>query len=294
MPEAWKTWYSMLKIPAATVVTFSEAADRYCVEVLPTKAPNTQVSYGLSIARLRIAFGDMRLTSIEPLHVYKYMDIMPSPKQANRDKAVLSAILSQCVRWGAIRVNQILGQVKRNPEVPRDRYVTDEELAAFMDCCTEFMKTYVQLKMLTGLRQRVLLDLKRSDWDGKILSTPKHKGGKAVNYHGEGLAEAIQEAIQVRKGRALRGMYIFSTRNGTPYTTSGFAKLWQYAMAKHLKNGGAHFTEHDLRAKVSSDSKSDEEASNRLGHRQVSTTRRIYRRKPTNVSVLKPNKKEKR
>ena len=46
------------------------------------------------------------------------------------------------------------------------------------------------------------------------------------------------------------------------------------------------FQERDLRAKVTSESTSLEEASERLAHASTATTKRIYRRKPAKVKPL--------
>jgi len=46
------------------------------------------------------------------------------------------------------------------------------------------------------------------------------------------------------------------------------------------------FHEHDLRAKVASDSDTLQEASDRLAHSSTQTTKDIYRRKPTKVQPL--------
>lgn len=78
-----------------------------------------------------------------------------------------------------------------------------------------------------------------------------------------------------------------ANRWGQGYTSDGFQSLWQYAMAKHVEAGGERFTEHDLRAKVGSDSEDLAQAQARLGHMDAKTTCRVYRTKPTRVKVLK-------
>jgi integrase len=79
---------------------------------------------------------------------------------------------------------------------------------------------------------------------------------------------------------------LFCTRDGKPYideqgTTSGFDSVWQRFMKKALAetNLEERFTEHDLRAKVASDSKDSEQARKRMGHTSSAVTERVYRRK---------------
>ncbi len=57
-------------------------------------------------------------------------------------------------------------------------------------------------------------------------------------------------------------------------------------MEKFIEDGGSRFTDHDLRAKVASDSESLSAAQSRLGHQSAQLTNRVYRRKPAQVSVL--------
>lgn len=64
-----------------------------------------------------------------------------------------------------------------------------------------------------------------------------------------------------------------------PTAESGATKALQ-ALAVGAKEAPAHFTEHDLRAKVGSDAESLERAQQLLTHASASTTKRIYRRKP--------------
>lgn len=59
-------------------------------------------------------------------------------------------------------------------------------------------------------------------------------------------------------------------------------------MRRALKKGLAErFTFHDLRAKSASDSDSDQEAADRLGHGDVRITRRVYRRLPKRAKPLR-------
>ena len=212
------------------------------------------------------------------------MDKRPATA-GNRDKAVLSAVITACVRWGVLDRN-LVREVQRNKESPRDHYVTDTEVDAFLKHCGLMLTAYVELKLLTGLRQGQILALKLSDWDGERLTVPGAKSGRTVVYSGDGLKEALEAAFAIRKGRALRSLYIFSTRSGQPYSGDGFRSIWQRVMKKFIEDGGSRFTDHDLRAKVASDSESLSAAQSRLGHQSAQLTNRVYRRKPAQMSVL--------
>lgn len=283
--EAFALWYARTAAPRDSARTIGELIDAYRAEELPNKAPRTQTDYLKALDRLLRVFGHMPPKALLPRHVYQYMAKRPKVA-ANREKAVLSSLMTFAVKQGAVDRN-LVREVRRNPEAPRDRYVSDTEIEVFLGLCSPLLKAYVDLKLLTGARQGQLLRLTLSDWDGEQLVINKAKGGRSIAYRGPGLAEAIEACLLVRRGRRMRSIYLFSTRSATPYTGDGFRALWQYAMTKYLASGGIRFTEHDLRAKVASDSESLSAAQARMGHQASGTTNRVYRRKPATVSVLR-------
>jgi integrase len=288
-PEAWKTWFEMMdEVEEGVPKTIGQAMDRYIIEVLPDKAQRTQEDYMKAIGRLRPVFGHMPPKALKPRHVYKYMDKRPATR-ANREKSTLSAIMSECVRWGAVDRN-LVREVRRNEEKPRDRYVEDAELKGFKKHATPMILAYLEIRMLTGLRQGQILDLQRSAWDGKRLKAPGAKGGKTVIYEGPGLAGAVNGLLKLSRKGSL-SMYLLSSRNGTRYTSDGFRSIWHRCMKKYCEAGGERFTENDLRAKVASDSRDLSTAAGRLGHQDERTTNRVYRRKPATVSVLRSDEK---
>ena len=117
-------------------------------------------------------------------------------------------------------------------------------------------------------------------------------------YSGGALADAVNACFALNAGeRAIGSLYLIAGRRGASYSQDGFRAIWQRAMRKFttpeideagrvIREGGPRFTEHDLRAKVASDSESLEAASKRLGHQQQSTTKRSYIRRPVTVQVL--------
>lgn len=89
------------------------------------------------------------------------------------------------------------------------------------------------------------------------------------------------------------GRLPFHTNRGQPYikenaTADGFDSIWQRFMKKALEKTALkeRFTEHDLRAKVASDTES-EHARQLLGHATQEITERIYRRK---ANLVKPTR----
>jgi integrase len=88
-------------------------------------------------------------------------------------------------------------------------------------------------------------------------------------------------------------IWLSHTNRGQPYlkpngTANGFDSIWQRFMAKALKetNLKERFTEHDLRAKVASETGS-EHAKQMLGHSSSEITNRVYRSK---AELIRPAK----
>jgi integrase len=106
----------------------------------------------------------MHPVDIKPVMIRKFLT-MRARVAGNRDKAVLSTILTHCVEWGIIERN-LAREVKRKNEKPRDRCVTDSELSLFKQRCNKMLLAYVELKTLTGLRQGQILGMRRNVWDG--------------------------------------------------------------------------------------------------------------------------------
>jgi integrase len=88
--------------------------------------------------------------------------------------------------------------------------------------------------------------------------------------------------------RPVKGLYLFNTNKGQPYTGSRFASIWQRKMRAALKEKiiSERFREHDLRAKTASDT-GLQHASELLAHGDKKITERHYMRKPKNVLPLR-------
>lgn len=273
------------------VRTMAQLLDKYQFEVVPQKKPATQKSNIISIKRLRMVFGDNDIDQIKASHAIQYRDAVTASSgriSANHDLSVLSHVFSKAIEWGFIENSQhpLRGLRIKNSKKPRNRYVTDDEISQALTVASDFLRCYIELKGLTGLRKADLLSIKLSDIkpDG-ITVTPR----KTENTTGTSKTipltpevDAAIKAIVSLRGK-VAGMYLFCTRRGKPYigedgTTSGFDSIWQRFMAKVVELGIERFTEHDLRAKVASDA-TPEHAQQLMDHSSSEITERVYRRK---------------
>lgn len=286
-PEAFRAYYARIDSVDSVPRTIAAAMDLYAAsERFKRLKLKTQKEYLKVLAGpLRQVFGPTQPGDFLPTYGYQYLRGRPAVA-GNREWAVMINVMDLCVERGGI-VRNLAREVRKNTEKKRDRYVTDAELVAFLDHASTRIKAYVRLKLLTGLRQGQLLGLRLSDWRDGELHTPGAKGGRANVYHGEGLAEAVREVVTTHHGERIRSLYLFAPRQGGQYTSDGFRAIWQRAMTRYVASGGLRFTEHDLRAKVASDSENIQDAQARLGHTDASITRRVYVRKPQSVEVLK-------
>lgn len=304
LPEAYKEWAKRLEY-VSKAGTIGELLDRYALEVVPTKAACTQVGNASHIKRLRAVFGHMPLSSIEPKDVYKYADKRNSKVNARQEIGVLSHAYTKAVQWGYINRHPFKGEVRLAGEKPRTRYVEDSEIIACLALdpfrkkgSISAIQAYIRLKLLTGLRQGDLLRLSESMlMEDGIHVTPRKtraSSGKRTIYEWtEELRAAVKMAQDARPNR--KSEYLFCNRRGECYVDEengrayGWSSMWQRFMARVLEETEVkeRFTEHDLRAKTSSDAESVEHARALLSHVNSNITTRIYRRKPEKVKPLR-------
>ena len=159
----------------------------------------------------------------------------------------------------------------------------DEELDGFLIHAIPMIRAYVQLRILTGLRQGQLLALKRSNWDGEQLTVPGAKAGHTVVYSDPGLAEAISAGSM----SAARFDRLFSEqpRRLAPHPLRVQFDL--VALHEEVRRGPGRSLRRERSARqVASDSHDLASASARLDHLSEQTTNRVYRRKPVETQVL--------
>ena len=283
--EAFATWYRLIErtpVPRTIreAIGMYKATDRFA-----KLSANTQRDYVRTLNNIEAVFGDVAPDHVLAPDVGRYLDTRP-PVTANRERSVFSTVMRLCVRRGATNHN-VIGDLERNAEQPRDRYVDDVELDRFYQgYCTYELRARIDVLILTGARAGQIRQLTRFDWDGEGLKVPRAKGGRAVRYRGPNLQRVIEEMLEVRKGRRKNSEFLFPNRNGDMYTADGWRTIWQRAMAKYVADGFERFQERDIRAKVASDSDSLLDANERLGHQSTTTTKRVYMRGTQNVTEL--------
>ncbi|MGH8562758.1 MAG: tyrosine-type recombinase/integrase [Gammaproteobacteria bacterium] len=223
--------------------TVNDALSRYEREVLPGKAAETQRHYRGYIGRLREVFGDSHLSSVRTSHVAQYLDRRSAKISGNGEIACLSSVFKSAIRWGWCDDNPCRG-APRNPKGRRYRLPSDAELAAIRVAASEQLRCMVDLVLLIGLRKGDLLKIRLPDLkaQGLRVEIEKVPGAVAVFKWSEGLREVIDRARSLR--RRVGSLYLFATRRGQRYGTSGFDSIWRRTLKRARVEG---LTFHDLR-----------------------------------------------
>ena len=313
--EAYQTWHEKVEpAQAKSINKVCDLMDRYELEVVTQKAPNTQRSNKSSIQRLRGVFGDMLPDDVKPSMAYQYFDKVQGKHglvTARHDIAVLRHAFTKAVEWGVIDRNPLIQQLRLKSVKPRTRDIQDWEIQAALSVPVPVHpkaargvllgQNYIRFTLMTGARRGDILSIMLSDIkeDGIHITLNKTKdttGRRHIYLWDEdGDLRATVAQVLALYGKRREDSPLFCTVNGDSYLdtstgqTYGFNSVWSRFMKRLIENTDVEesFGDRDLRAKVAGDSDTLEDASNRLGHADTSITKRVYRRKPVSIRPLK-------
>lgn len=281
LPKAIQRYNDLLNVPISGAVTFAYAAEQYRKRVMPGKKPKTQCDQNRQLDTLKAAFPDALLDEIEPRHIAIYRDKRSKKTSANREMALFSHLWNWSREQGYTSKSNPTTGIKRNPEKPRERYVTDEEYQAVWDKADAILQDAMDLALLTGQRKGDVLNMRITDIADGYLFVRQGKTNKPMRIKIEGELAEVIERIKSRSRKAY-GNWLIQTDTGQRVTH----EMLRGRSDKARKEVGADWTFQDIRAKSASDSDGLTEAQERLGHEDSRTTRRHYRR-GEKVSPLK-------
>lgn len=261
--------------------------------------PRTLKDYKKAMPLLKEFFGTMIPRSVEAPHVAEYLSIGLSedrPVQANRDKAALSSCMSWMVlQKGSGIAGNICLQVPRNPETPRDRYISDAEYNAVYDVASAPVRAWMELMYRTLQRPADILTWTKSniieEGGKRILSFRQSKTGARLKIEVTAqLQRCFDEmaAARAAQKRKVSSLYLICTRDGQPYTQMGLSSMAR----RHIADCKiADFAPYDCKAKGATDMYQAgtpiEEISALCGHDSVTTTEKYIKRHLT--KVISPN-----
>jgi integrase len=213
-----------------------------------TMAERTHADYSAAIGTtdapgpLLAYFGRMLPAQIEPSHVSGYLELgakLGRPTRANRERACLSSCMSWMLRHGhgGIRVNPCMraSGVRRNPERPRERYVTDAEYLATWEAAPAQVRLMMELVYRTLQRPEIDIlgwrgSIIRQKADGRVLRFQQGKTGRWVDIAVTGrLAELLDAAMGPNP---VITQPIVHTLTGEAYSYSGLSSMLKRAQAK--------------------------------------------------------------
>lgn len=269
--------------------TFADLAVWYRKDVIPSKAPRTRKDNEAELIQLLLVFGQAPLEEIQPHFIRGYLDNRPAKVRGNREIALFSAIWNWGRSTGRLNLPNPCDGVKRNKEIPRDKLVSPEELAAEYAVASQPLKDALDLYNMLGLRVSELLTLSLTDERGGLLHVKQWKTGKILRFVVEGDLEAILTRIKARQFKAgdVVSLAVIRDERGRRMTYDGLEKRHRRARLK----AGVDFNLQDLRGKHGTE-RADQEgirsAQRALGHASVTMTERYVKaRAGEKVSILR-------
>lgn len=203
--------------------------------------------------------GDRRIQAITRRDVVDLLDGVVdrgSPVSANRLRAHLNTLFNWAKGRDIVQANPIDGIKPPAPEKPRDRVLTDDEIALFWQATGDMGQPFGQLFrlcLLTGQRRGEIAGMTDREIKGDWWTIPAARS-KNGDEHTVPLSEAAREVLGSMDPIKSNPGYIFTTTGNSP--VSGFTRATnrlRAAMAG-IASGDAGepveveaFTLHDLR-----------------------------------------------
>lgn len=264
------------------VITFRYVAERYTREVIPTKAPETQIGNIKELANLYKFFDSppAPINEIEPVHIRKYLDWRErsgAVVRAKREKALFSHIFNKAREWGyTSRANPCAG-IRGKKEIGRKQvYISDQMYDAIYRISSQPLKDVMDLAYLTGQRPSDVLKMSEHDIQGDKLLVRQNKTGTMLKISIQGqLAELIERIRKRKQEYKVHCLKLIVNEQGQPLTLRATEQRFdrvreQAGISKEL------FQFRDLRRKAATDKTASSgdirQAQKQLGHASVKMT----------------------
>lgn len=261
--------------------TIGDVIDRYTAEVLPLKrSAATRKDQAAQLGRLKKYCGHILPDALTAQHAYRYLDGRRTkdgelaPVAARHEVALLGHVLAKSIRWGVSTINAVRG-LDFGPRSPKRARVPIEEVMRCRALANPRMQLAIDFALCVGQRREDLLKAKLADCTDEGILFEQGKTGAGVLIEWSADLREIEARAKAMTPQIPRE-YILRTRLGKRYSARGFSAIWQRLMLKHTEAGGMHFTFHDLRSVSATSAATLEEARDRLGHADASTTKRHY------------------
>lgn len=187
---------------AGSKAKLSDIFDRYAREVSPSKRGARWEMIRLEkLARDRI--GDRRLCDLGPEDFADWRDRRlreVQPSSVRREMVLMSAVMTRCRKeWRLIDVNPLADVQKPANARPRERRVTDDEIAQLEAVAHGPLSKRVVLAfrfaVATAMRAGEICGLRRQDITGSVAHLPMTKNGEARDVPLSSEALAILDGL---------------------------------------------------------------------------------------------------
>ncbi|WP_051641879.1 tyrosine-type recombinase/integrase [Photobacterium galatheae] len=236
----------------------------------------TQSDYRKYANKIIPVFGKMLPSTIQPVHIRKYMDIRgeKSKVQANREKAFFSRVFRWAFERGLVEKNPCQG-VRQFKEKQRDVYISDDEYEAVYEHACPVIRAAMEISYRCAARQGDVLALTKSELREEGIYIQQGKTGvKQIKEWSAELHKAVKECDEAFGNNSI---FVIHQKSGSRFTRDGFNTRWRKAraLAREATGLALNFTFHDLKAKGISDyegsSKEKQAFSGHKTERQVAT-----------------------
>jgi integrase len=302
LSEVWQK-YEAIARPGAVRKTLDWLMAQYMASPqFAAKSPKTRKEYAangrtLSGTKTKSGdlFGQIDAERITPGAITRYADARkkadgsPAPVAANREIAFLSTCYSWAVARDILSKNPCIG-AERNPEKPRDRYVTEAEYQIVYTLATPWphIQCAMEIAYLCRMRVGEVIGMRESDIKPDGVHVRRTKGSRDnITLWSPRLeaAIALSRSLPMPQARPINAHLVRNTR-GEKYTRDGFESVWYKFMHDVVGDRVEHFTFHDFKAAGISDTAGDKQTAS--GHKTAAMVA-VYNRK---LARVKPSGEE--
>jgi integrase len=238
-----------LRAAAARSVTLRDFSARWLAEhAFPKLKPRTSQGYKEILHRhILPSLGNLSVAAIDRKQIERlHLAMAETPRTANQAVAIIRALLGFAVQHG-LKTSNPAASIKPYRENKRERFLSEEEIAAAADAITEaeshgigpFAAAGLRLALFTGARSGEITSIQWSnvDWERRLIRLPDSKTNEPRTIH---LSDA---AIEVLRSTPHVGPYVVAGRKyGSPYQS--LSRAW-YIARKYAGLDDVHL--HDLR-----------------------------------------------
>lgn len=280
-------------ITQATVRTVAEMIDRYCAEVLPHKARNTQKSQYGQLLFWRELLGGLRLAdATTPVIAGGKAALAPRGNATvNCYLAALQHAFGVAVKeWQWLEHNPVRNVLRLPPPQSRVRMLSPAERARLLFYCRlvpcRSLETMVIVALSTGPRKSEIRNMKFADYDRSrgtvVLDRTKNGERRTVRLFGL----AAQKMAELYDSRAEGQVYFFPSPKN-PGRPVEIRYSWELCLEKaEITNFCFHDLRHSAASYLAAQGATLADIKEILGHKSIQTTQKYTHLTESHTAAL--------